>query len=56
MLKKLTADNWEALVELELGAGQEDLVASILHSVAKAQFYRDERPRTPATPGKTCRK
>lgn len=43
-LKKVTADNWEAVVELELGAGQEDLVASNLYSVAEAQFYHDERP------------
>jgi hypothetical protein len=27
-LKKVTTDNWEALVEIELGAGQEDLMAS----------------------------
>ncbi len=27
-LKKVTIDNWEAVVEIELGAGQEDLMAS----------------------------
>ena len=43
-LKKVTADNWEAVVELELGAGQEDLVASNLYSVAEAQFDPDARP------------
>jgi 4'-phosphopantetheinyl transferase EntD len=42
-LKKVTADNWEAVVELELGAGQEDLVKSNLYSVAEAQFDPDVR-------------
>ncbi len=42
-LKKVTADNWEAVVELELGAGQEDLVTSNLYSVAEAQFDPDVR-------------
>jgi 4'-phosphopantetheinyl transferase EntD len=37
-LKKVTADNWEEVVELELRASQEDLVASNLYSVAEAQF------------------
>ena len=38
-LKKMTADNWEAVVEeLELRGSQEDLVASNLYSVAEAQF------------------
>ena len=27
-LKKVTTDNWEAVVEIELGASQEDLMAS----------------------------
>jgi diamine N-acetyltransferase len=44
-LKKVTADNWEAVVELELDAGQQDLVASNLYSVAEAQFDPDARPR-----------
>jgi diamine N-acetyltransferase len=44
-LKKVTADNWEAVVELELGAGQEDLVASNLYSVAEAHFDPDACPR-----------
>jgi diamine N-acetyltransferase len=44
-LKKVNADNWEAVVELELGADQEDLVASNLYSVAEAQFNPDARPR-----------
>jgi diamine N-acetyltransferase len=42
-LKKVNADNWEAVVELELGADQEDLVASNLYSVAEAQFNPDAR-------------
>ena len=37
-LKKVTADNWEAVVELELGAGQEDPMANNLYSVAEAQL------------------
>jgi diamine N-acetyltransferase len=41
----VTADNWEAVVELELCAGHEDLVTSNLYSVTEAQFYPDERPR-----------
>ena len=41
---KKTADNWEAVVELELDACQEDLVASNLYSVAEAQFDPDARP------------
>jgi diamine N-acetyltransferase len=44
-LKKVNADNWEAVVELELGADQEDLVANNLYSVAEAQFNPDARPR-----------
>jgi diamine N-acetyltransferase len=40
----VTADNWEAVIGLELCGGQEDLVASNLYSVAEAQFYPDERP------------
>jgi diamine N-acetyltransferase len=44
-LKKVTADNWEGVVELELRAGQADLVASNLSSVAEAQFDPDARPR-----------
>ena len=44
-LKKMTADNWEEVVELELRASQEDLVASNLYSVAEAQFDSDARPR-----------
>ncbi len=42
-LKKVTADNWEAVVELELGAGQEYLVTSNLYSVAETQFDPDVR-------------
>jgi hypothetical protein len=42
-LKKVTADNWEGVVELELGAGQEDLVTSNLYSFAEAQFDPDLR-------------
>ena len=44
-LKKVTADNWEEVVDLELRDSQEDLVASNLYSVAEAQFDPDARPR-----------
>lgn len=44
-LKKVTADNWEEVVDLELRGSQEDLVASNLYSVAEAQFDPDARPR-----------
>jgi hypothetical protein len=37
-LKKVTADNWDAVVALELGVGQGDQLASNLYSVAEAQF------------------
>jgi hypothetical protein len=42
-LKKVTVDNWEAVVKLELGVDQEDLVARNLYSIAKAQFDPDAR-------------
>jgi diamine N-acetyltransferase len=44
-LKDVTADNWEAVVELELDADQEDLVASNLYSVAESHYDPDARPR-----------
>jgi len=43
--KKVIADNWESLVDLELGAGQEDLVVSNLYLVAKTQFDPHARAR-----------
>jgi diamine N-acetyltransferase len=44
-LKDVTVDNWEAVVALELAAGQEDLVASNLYSLAESKFDPDARPR-----------
>jgi diamine N-acetyltransferase len=44
-LKDVTADNWEAVVDLELDADQEDLVASNLYSVAESHYDPDARPR-----------
>ena len=44
-LKKVTADNWEAVVEIQLRGSQEDVVASNLYSVAEAQFAPAARPR-----------
>jgi len=44
-LKDVTAENWEAVADLELDAGQEDLVASNLYSIAESHFDPDARPR-----------
>jgi diamine N-acetyltransferase len=44
-LKDVTADNWEAVADLELDAGQEDLVASNLYSIAESHYDPDARPR-----------
>jgi diamine N-acetyltransferase len=44
-LKDVTADNWEAVADLELDADQEDLVASNLYSVAESHYDPDARPR-----------
>jgi diamine N-acetyltransferase len=44
-LKDVTADNWEAVADLELAPEQEDLVASNLYSIAESQFDPDARPR-----------
>jgi hypothetical protein len=41
--KMVTADNWEAVVKLELGVDKEDLVARNLYSDAEAQFGPDAR-------------
>src|SRR4051812_23216252 len=44
-LKDVTAENWEAVADLELDVGQEDLVASNLYSIAESHFDPDARPR-----------
>jgi diamine N-acetyltransferase len=44
-LKDITADNWEAVADLELDADQEDLVASNLYSIAESHFDPDACPR-----------
>ena len=44
-LKDVTADNWEAVADLELDPTQEDLVASNLYSVAESHYDPDARPR-----------
>jgi diamine N-acetyltransferase len=44
-LAEVTADNWEAVVDLELDADQEDLVASNVYSLAESKFDPDARPR-----------
>lgn len=49
-LKKVTADNWEAVVELELGAGQEDLVASTSIRLPRRSSI-PTRARAPTMPG-----
>jgi diamine N-acetyltransferase len=44
-LKDVTADNWDAVADLELAPEQEDLVASNLYSIAQSKFDPDARPR-----------
>jgi len=44
-LKDVTADNWEAVADLELDPAQEDLVASNLYSIAESHYDPDARPR-----------
>jgi diamine N-acetyltransferase len=44
-LKDVTADNWEAVADLELDSAQEDLVASNLYSIAESHYDPDARPR-----------
>jgi diamine N-acetyltransferase len=44
-LKKVTANNWEGVVQIELNAGQEGPVPSNLYSIAGAQFDPDACPR-----------
>src|SRR5947208_15360623 len=44
-LRDVTAENWEAVADLELAPEQQDLVASNLYSVAESQFDPDARPR-----------
>jgi diamine N-acetyltransferase len=44
-LKDVTADNWEAVVDLQLDESQDDLVASNVYSLAEASFTPRARPR-----------
>lgn len=44
-LRDVTADNWQAVVTLELSAGQQDLVASNAESLDEARSDPDARPR-----------
>lgn len=44
-LRDVTADNWQAVVSLELDPEQEDLVASNAESLAEARSDPDARPR-----------
>ena len=44
-LKDVTEDNWHDVIALRLDAGQEDLVASNLYSIAESKFDPDARPR-----------
>jgi diamine N-acetyltransferase len=44
-LADVTADNWEAVVDLELDEAQEDLVASNAYSLAESKFDGHARPR-----------
>ena len=44
-LKDVTEDNWHDVIALRLDAGQEDLVASNLYSIAESKFDPDARAR-----------
>lgn len=44
-LKHVTADNWEAVVDLELHDEQEDFVAENAYSLAESKFNPFARPR-----------
>jgi diamine N-acetyltransferase len=44
-LREVTADNWEAVVDLELDETQQDLVASNAYSLAESKFDPAARPR-----------
>src|SRR5205807_5916523 len=44
-LRDVTADNWQAVVSLELDAEQEDLVASNAESLAEGRSDQGARPR-----------
>jgi diamine N-acetyltransferase len=44
-LRDVTADNWQAVVSLELDPAQEDLVASNAESLDEARSDPDARPR-----------
>src|SRR4051794_29060512 len=44
-LRDVTAENWEAVADLELAPEQQDLVASSLYSIAESKFDPDARPR-----------
>jgi diamine N-acetyltransferase len=44
-LKEVTADNWEAVVDLELTDAQEDIVASNAYSLVEAKFTPAAQPR-----------
>lgn len=40
--RPVTAENWEALIDLKVRKDQQDFVASNLYSIAEAQFGADE--------------
>ena len=44
-LRDVTAENWQAVADLELDADQQDLVASNAYSLAEARYDPDARPR-----------
>jgi diamine N-acetyltransferase len=44
-LAEVTADNWEAVAELELRDDQEESVASNVYSLAESKFDPSARPR-----------
>ncbi|MCP5100797.1 MAG: GNAT family N-acetyltransferase, partial [Chloroflexi bacterium] len=44
ILKQITADNWQACIQLKVGQDQVDFVPNNLYSIAEAQFYPDAVP------------
>jgi diamine N-acetyltransferase len=44
-LAKVTEDNWEDVVDLELSDDQQDFVADNTYSLAESKFDRSARPR-----------
>jgi diamine N-acetyltransferase len=44
-LKEITKDNWRQCIDLKVGPGQQDFVASNLYSIAESKFEPDWAPQ-----------